>query len=271
MSRFLRIGLSGAFALALAMPAAASYQTFFGEDVQSLNDTPLTSLPNSDAAQAQFAAKLKAGVGTEDFETRAVGAGPLDISFGSVTATLSGGGGAVEEVESGFTSLGRYSIPSDSTKRLWVANANSSGSTFEVMFSQSVAAFGFYAIDVGDEGANVVIDLLDENGNVIPSLSGISDLMDYTPGVAQSTDGSVFFFGFVAGEGDTLFNGVRFRTTSTVNDGMGFDNFSVALRSELQCEINCGGPNPDPVPEPGTLALVAAALLGLRKAVQRKA
>lgn len=274
MKRFLRSGIALSCALAFAMPAMATYATFFGEDVQGLSDTPLASVPNADAAKSAFGAKLIAGVATETFETRAVGPGPLDIAFGSITATLSGGSGGVEEVESGFTSLGRYSIPSASTKRLWTANATSTGSTFEVNFDQAVAAFGFYGIDIGDEGANVVIDLLDANGNVISALSGITSDMAYTKGVGGSTDGSVFFFGFVAGAGDALFNGVRFRSTTAstapVIDGMGFDNFTVALRSEIKCDVNCGG-GPNPAPEPGSIALVAAALLGLRSATRRKA
>jgi len=270
--KFLRAALAVSCALLVATPASATYASFFGEDPNGPDQfgdvVPLASVPNSDGARTSFFSMLQSSVGTETFENRAVGSGPLAISMGNVTATLTGGSGQVVDVPVGTSVSGRYSIPSATSSKLWIANADTNSSTFEVQFSTAVAAFGFYGIDVGDNGADVQIELL-LNGTVISESAAVSEKMTYTKGTNLSTDGSVFFFGFVAGANDSLFDTVRFVSRSTMLDGIGFDNFSVALRSELQCEINCGGPNP--APEPASIALVMAALLGLRSAARRKA
>ena len=285
MKQLLLTSVALGLSLALAGPASATYLTFFGEDINTTPDVnnppgnvPLASLTNSNAANVLYRQKLASTVGTETFETFASGTtGSLQVNFAGngVQATLSGGLGEVIQVDQGTSSFGKYSVPSPLpgqtvAEKLWAVDVSSdSASTFEVNFSTSVAAFGFYGIDVGDQGGKVELDLLDDKGNVITSLSYVTGDLLHSTSTNSSTDGSVFFFGFVAGASDPLFNGVRFRSSapSTNPDGIGFDNFSVALRSEIQCTVNCGG---GPVPEPQSILLLATALLGLRLAGRRK-
>ena len=284
MKQLLLTGVALGMSLALAGPASATYLTFFGEDVNTTpdvnnppNNVPLTTLTASNGANALFRQKLASTVGTQTFEQIAAGTtGPLEVTFAGngVKATLSGGLGEVIQVTQGESNFGKYSVPSPlpgetTAEKLWAVDVSSNAAaTFEINFSTSVAAFGFYGIDVGDQGAEVDVDLLDDKGNVITSLSYVNDDLLHSKGVNGSTDGSVFFFGFVAGANDPLFNGVRFRSTapSTNPDGIGFDNFSVALRSEIQCTANCGGT----VPEPESILLMATAILGLRLASRSK-
>jgi len=66
-------------------------------------------------------------------------------------------------------------------------------------------------------------------------------------------DGSVLYFGLIAGGSNELFRSIKFLTTSGSGDVFGFDNFTIADLGQV-------GP---PIPEPATLTLVASGLLGI--------
>lgn len=221
-----------------ASPSFALVQTFFGEDLGVGENTRLTSHPNSDAAKSDFFSNLT-GVGTEDFEGFATGSGtPLAASFGSAgTATLQGGG-EVETVASGTNGFGRYPISGDN---YWDTDSGS----FNLSFSDSVAAFGFYGIDFGDF-----------NGQITATTSnGVSSTYEI-PHKVGAPGGSVVYWGLI--DTDNLFTSLAFDNTGSGADFFGFDDFSIGSLEQ----VTPGGPS-QPVPEPGTMLLLGSGLLGM--------
>jgi len=216
--------LLGSLSFANAAPV-----TFFGEDLGLGEGVRLGSFPNSNAARAAFFSNL-VGVGTEDFEGFAEGAGsPLLVSFGADTATLTGGG-AIDEQGAGTNGYGRY--PTSGTK-YWETNQD-----FLLTFNNPQSAFGFYGIDIGDFLGQLSITYA----------NGAAQLVNI-PHTIDGLGGSVLYFGFY--DIASPFTSIAFSTTTGV-DWFGFDDFSIGRREQV-----C------PVPEPGTLSLLGLGLFGL--------
>ncbi|WP_029897433.1 PEP-CTERM sorting domain-containing protein [Desulfohalovibrio reitneri] len=225
--------LTLALTLFLASGAFAFSQTYFGEDTGLGENTRLTSYPNAASAESSFLANLT-GVGTEDFESYASGTGPpVDITFpGAGTATMLGNGD-IETVASGTNGFGRYAVSGDN---FW-----NSSSEFSISFDTPIAAFGFWGIDIGDFDGQLTATV--ENG--------VSNT--YTvPNTISGPGGSVLFWGLI--DTDNPFTSVTFGNTEAGVDVFAFDDMTIGSLEQV-------GPNP--VPEPTSMALLAAGAIPL--------
>lgn len=242
---------TAAFIGATAAPAHA-FLTFFGEDLNSSASSPLGSFTNANAAEADFLANLT-GVGTETFESFADNTrGPLALSFpGAGTATLSGGNGEINRVSSGSTNgFGRYGT---SGTKYWEVVAGGSGN-FTVNFSDPVAAFGFYGIDIGDFGGQLLLQLDDAANTVLT--------VDNTVGSWGSSDGSVLFFGVIAQTRTEQFTSVSFQTSTGQGDVFAFDDMTIGSLQQVK---------PNAIPEPSTIALLGVGAIGSLAVMRRRA
>ena len=188
----------------------ALVQTFFGEDL-----TPGGTVPpggNAATARQNFLNALTAGVSTEDFESFVPGASsPLALSFvgglGTILGTLNGDGATQN-----FLNSGRFPT---SGEQYW----NSFG-TFSISFASPVAAFGFFATDIGDFDGNVTLQTSD----------GVTK--DYLiPHTVLGPNGSLLFYGVI--DTDNPFTDVTFGNTSEGVDGFGFDDLTVGDVSQV--------------------------------------
>lgn len=243
MNKFASLALAALIASAAAAEAAPA--TFFGEDLNNSETVRLATTPNADAAKADFLSFLT-GTSTEDFEGFADGTStPLNLSFtgsaGALSATLTGGGGAIETVAPGASDVGRY--PTSGTKFFEVAAGGANN--FVATFGTAIAAFGFNGIDIGDFGGQLSLDLTFDDSTTdtvnVPT----------TPGSGGSTGGSVFYFGYIVGNGDPLISSVAFKTTTGSGDLFAFDDFTIGDRDQVTTPA---------IPVPAALPLLATGL-----------
>lgn len=250
-SRMLALGLVAAVGIMVGAQQAHAYTDFFGEDVNNSEANPIAAFPNALAAQAAFLGGLVGDVGTENFEGFADGTTqPLDLDFGSAgTATLAGGGGAINSVTPGDTNgKGRYATSGSN----YFEVAAGGTPTFTVTFSQPVAAFGFFGVDIGDFGGQLSLVVTTTEGE-------LSGDIEHFLGDGGSSGGSVFFFGLVAEIGDALITSVEFLSSSGDGDIFAFDDFTVASPEQII-----------EVPEPSTVALFGLGLIGLGVGLRRR-
>lgn len=223
MTKTLSLAFVGAAALMASTVTQASIINFFGEDLNNSAYTPLASTPNANAAAASFLSNLS-GVGTETFEGFAAGtSAPLNLTFpGAGTATLAGGNGNVASTTPGTTNTyGRYAI---SGSHYWEVTAGGGGD-FTVNFSQAIAAFGFYGIDIGDFGGQITLGLANGASTIVT--------VNNTVGSNGNTDGSVLFQGIIGTTASDLFTSVTFNTTTGQGDVFAFDNLTIGSLEQV--------------------------------------
>jgi hypothetical protein len=242
--------------LVTARPAAAqcplgSYTCYFGTDIGGSATSRPPATPVSDAAAAAFLSRL-VGTGTENFDALASGStAPIALVFpGAGTATLTGSGRVVYEPDVYF---GRYAT--SGTQFYEATSTAGGGSTFAIDFSNPVAAFGFYASDIGDQASQLSLRF---------SLSGggtVDWLLPYvaTDGYNSGRDGSLLFAGFIAETGGIT--GVQFIGTD-VDDVFAFDDMTIGSLEQVV--------PPVVTPEPASLVFMATGLVGVFGIARRR-
>lgn len=249
MTSFFRraVGVSVLSALASLPLSAQSVYAGFDNDGSASSRSSLT---NSNLARNQFAAQLS-GVGTETFEGFSRGTtSPLGLNFpGAGTATLTGSGcvsdigwsacsNQVSNSNGQTNGFGRYAV---SGSNYYEVNAGD----FRINFSQAIAAFGFYGIDIGEFGGTLALRFY--NG---------STLLDTQPVSFTVGDGSAFYFGYI--NTSNLFTSVEFELGGSSSDVFAFDDMTIGSREQVS------------VPEPASAALVLTGLAGFAAAAHRR-
>jgi len=226
IAKRLRVVAVVSFVVSLTVVASvggvyAAATEYFGEDLGLGEFTRLPSWPNSAAAEADFLSRLT-NVGTQDFESFAGDtAAPLPIDFGAAGTATIYGNGFVRNLPSG-AHFGRYPTSGD--------NYWESTDEFYIEFSKPIAAFGFYATDIGDFGGQVTVELA--NG----------DTRTYTvPNTVDGAGGSVLFYGIIEDDPTLQFTRVTFGNTAVGVDFFGFDDFTIGTLEQLVTHQTAAG------------------------------
>jgi hypothetical protein len=244
----------------------AAIQTYFGEDLMKGAGLPLPSYPNAAAAEAEFLSKL-VGVGTETFEALSEGATRiLSLNFlGAGTATLDVGIGKVISLPQGqATTDGRYGITNDRGPEKFLDVEAGGRGPFFINFSQPIAAFGFYGIDIGDFSGEL-------------RLQTNTGLLSVPHTASRRAEGAVLFFGFIATTAAETVSSIAFRTSTGAGDYFGFDDLTIASLQQVQSRAQPQNqqrslPPTKANPEPASLLLwgTLIAFVGLLADVRKR-
>lgn len=198
-------------------------------------------------AEAEFLTNLTSDVTTETFETYSWNDSNLDLNFpNKVTASLGGDGQvySIEHVE-GVTDIDRINLELNTGRyavsgiNYWQTSAHIGGdSTFIINFSEDVAAFGFYAYDLGDFGGDLELNLYQDSELVKVISNTEHNFYEVVP--AGETSGSALFIGIVGELQDDgsyeTFDKVEFVIANeggSKRDDFGFDDLTIAKVEQL--------------------------------------
>lgn len=128
--------------------------------------------------------------------------------------------------------------------------------SFNLSFGGAFNGFGFYGTDIGEFLGSLRLELIGSNGQTT-----LLDTVSFTNG---TDDGGALFYGFF--DDESTYTGVNvFITQFNPEEGFDFFGFDDLVLGRLDDDPV----DPNPTPEPGSLALVGASLLALT-AVRRR-
>lgn len=237
--------------LALSLIATTSAQAFeviSAEDLNTGGNGTHATIETTRDAEQQFLGRLSSEVGTENFESFAwETSSDLVLSFpGAGSASLDGGGKVLstEHVE-GVTDLSVINQEfntgrnASSGVNYWQTSAQTgSSSTFTINLTEKIAAFGFYAFDLGDFGGELNINLY-QDGELVGVVAN-SEHNLYEVANSGENNGSVVYIGIIGDQQDDgsyqTFDEVQFvivNETGTKRDDFGFDDLTIATAEQL--------------------------------------
>ena len=222
---------------------AQAFEVIKGEDINNGGLNTHATLNQTKQAEQQLLNRLDNTVGTENFENVNWTSGSnLDLSFpGAGTASL-GGNGEIHNITNTRSSAIAYDLEQglypSSGSQYWFTEAKPQGnSTFTINFSENISAFGFYAYDLGDWGAELTLKLYSK-GQLVDTIKNV-----HTVKTNGSITGSAIYVGIV---GELLSSGVyetfdrvEFTTAgngivNTYHDIFAFDDMTIAKANQLQ-------------------------------------
>lgn len=210
--------VAGALATAAVGSVHAAPVVFFDRDLHSSNTQRLAAFPNSQAQRDAFVGNLVTFY-EEDLESIASNTFNPTLNFdGEIQATIDGG--VIRTVAPGATdNHGRY--PVSGVNYLNLGNAAATG-IMQIQFSEPIAAFGFYGIDIGDFDGTLRMTQYDGSMQTF-----IVDPI----GNDGTMSGSMLFWGMI--DIANPFTAIEFYNNTGVFDVFSFDNFIVARAGEI--------------------------------------
>ncbi len=235
----------------LSASSAQAFEVISAEDVNTGGNGTRASLNLSLNAETQFLNKLTTDVGTEEFENYDW-ATPANLSLifpGAGTATLTGNGEVNSITHIPGESLerenrvnrellkGRYA---SSGSQYWRTSASvGGGSTFTINMTEEIAAFGFYAYDLGDFGGQLAINLY-KDGQLVGTIDNTTHNL-YATTTSGGYTGSAIYIGIIGEKMDDgsyeTFDQVEFEivnSTGTSEDFFAFDDMTIATPLQIQ-------------------------------------
>ena len=233
--------LIAAIASLFTANSASAFQVIKGEDINNGGLNTRATLNQTKQKEQQFLDLFDSTVGTEKFENASNETnGNLDLSFAEAGTASLGGNGEVHDITESNKKIaydleqGLYPASGD---RYWYTEATpEANATFNINFSQEIAAFGFYAYDLGDWGAQLTLKLY-SNGKLVDTIENVHTMVN-----DGSTTGSAIYVGIVGDLQADLtrqtFDRVEFSTAgndivNTRHDIFAFDNMTIAIPDQI--------------------------------------
>lgn len=199
-------------ALLVSVPSFAQFTTYFSEDLTTFGSYPADPSSPPLLTYADFLSHLP-GAGIEDFESYETM--PATVTFplstGDVVADFSTSGATLYS----FSGAGRFATSGTQYLEL-TAGTQGDPETATITFSSPVAAFGFFATDLGDFGGSLKLLLTKTNGDVVEVT------VPNTGAVTDAPNGALVFFGFT--DQTAEYTQIQFVNESG-DDVFGFDDF----------------------------------------------